>query len=252
MIRWNAARRRIPLFKRLIPSLNRAWARLVWRHDVRTIGFRGALWLLAHRNRVDREIAFYGDYEDAQLSRFLARLGHGDVDLVLDIGANFGLYAILAAVHSPVERIIAFEPDARNRDQLATQRWLNPKARRVEIDPRAVSAASGEVIFQSYPDTSTGQSRIADTGEAVTAVALDEIFDLAQRRIMIKIDVEGHELAVLTGARRLLSQNQCWLQVEIWPAQRAAAEAFLSELGYYAAAATGDDQVFIRKGDILQ
>ena len=45
---------------------------------------------------------------------------------------------------------------------------------------------------------------------------LDSLVSFQDRRISLKIDVEGHELAVLQGAGQLLANNQILLQIEIW------------------------------------
>jgi hypothetical protein len=59
------------------------------------------------------------------------------------------------------------------------------------------------------------------------------------KAIAIKIDVEGHELAVLKGMRELLLNNDCGLMMEVWghvPENCRAVNELMSELGYTRAA----------------
>jgi hypothetical protein len=43
----------------------------------------------------------------------------------------------------------------------------------------------------------------------------DEVIDLVEKKILIKIDVEGHELSVLDGLKVLLNKNKCMILIEI-------------------------------------
>lgn len=52
---------------------------------------------------------------------------------------------------------------------------------------------------------------------------------------LIKIDVEGHELAVLAGARDTINRNRPWLIIEVWDESRPQVTATMSDLGYHVA-----------------
>ena len=58
----------------------------------------------------------------------------------------------------------------------------------------------------------------------------------------MKIDVEGHEEAVLMGARSLLANNQCFLQIESFDLSRI--EPLLKEAGYTVKSHIGEDYIF--------
>ena len=65
------------------------------------------------------------------------------------------------------------------------------------------------------------------------------------REIVIKVDVEGHELSVLQGATRTLSENLGFLQIEIHDSPtQAARTALLNELGWHQVARVGPDYYF--------
>ena len=53
--------------------------------------------------------------------------------------------------------------------------------------------------------------------EEIDTDKLDNLYPLKNKKIFFKIDVERHELNVLKGASKILSNNQCFLQIEIFP-----------------------------------
>ena len=44
----------------------------------------------------------------------------------------------------------------------------------------------------------------------------DELLDIKNSNLILKIDVEGHELNVLKGLKKIINQNNCILQIEIF------------------------------------
>jgi FkbM family methyltransferase len=127
----------------------------------------------------------------------------------LDIGANIGYYSLYLA--PCVRRVYAFEPDERC---LATLRANARIARNVEVVAQAVTARSGLVRF----DVSDGTefSHIAEGGEReVMATSVDDFVATTEADVgLIKIDVEGHDLSVLLGARKTLRATHALVLTE--------------------------------------
>ena len=90
-------RHRIPLLKRAVPSIKKRIAKATWRSGYAIRESNGALFLLNYRNFVDRQIAFYNDFEVEQRGYLFSSLAEHGCDLFLDVGANIGLYSILAS-----------------------------------------------------------------------------------------------------------------------------------------------------------
>ncbi|MGA3065896.1 MAG: FkbM family methyltransferase [Tepidisphaeraceae bacterium] len=129
---------------------------------------------------------------------------------VFDVGANVGLYTILAGRDCAAARIIAFEPLHRYGSD-----WHRNIAlagiRNATLLQCAVNDKPGYVQFTSDPGAPLNNRialarQTAAPTEVVSAVTLDGIAEsLALDRIhFLKIDVEGAEPRVLRGARRLL------------------------------------------------
>lgn len=121
----------------------------------------------------------------------------------LDIGAHIGYYSLYLA---PVSRFVAaFEPDPRN---LAVLRLNAAVAENVEVVPLIVSDRVGMRHFE--PGISGETSRVALTGGdlKVPAVTVDAFVESrALDPAVIKIDVEGHDLAVIRGAENTLRRH---------------------------------------------
>lgn len=144
---------------------------------------------------------------------------HGEV--MLDVGANVGMYSIWAAATRKA-RVIAFEPEAQNYALLNRNIALNGLADRVCAYCAGLSDTSGLSVLH-ISDTRAGGSNHA-LGEALDfqhqplAVAHVQgsiactIDELVARQAMpvpahIKIDVDGFEPKVIAGARQTLANR---------------------------------------------
>lgn len=131
-------------------------------------------------------------------------------DLFVDVGANFGFWALPAARRGC--RVIAVEPVPQTRALLVANAERNDLQESVSIVAAALSDAPGRVSI-AVPGGESGQASIhPDKGEdsasfEVDAVTLDELIG-DQRVRFLKIDVEGHEPAVLRGATGVLRSGQ--------------------------------------------
>ena len=128
---------------------------------------------------------------------------------VLDVGANVGAYTLLFATWAgPEGRVFAFEPAEASRAGLQRHLALNDLSARVTVRPEAVSDTDGVVTFLDAG--TSGDNRIvsarADGARHVPSTTIDTF--CSQMRIapdLIKIDIEGAELAALRGARRTIA-----------------------------------------------
>jgi FkbM family methyltransferase len=147
----------------------------------------------------------------AEYSAFRAVVRPGHV--VLEAGANVGAYTVLFAQWAgPAGRVIAFEPDPGAFAGLRRHVEINRLADRVDVQASAVSDGIEPCLPLALGESS-GVSRIAPDGTApgtriatVPAVSIDAF--CAEHRIrpdVIKIDVEGAELAALRGARATIA-----------------------------------------------
>jgi FkbM family methyltransferase len=137
-------------------------------------------------------------------------------DLVVDVGANVGYLTSLGAARAGAEgRVVAFEPHPTVYELLRSnaERWkATPGTAAVETRQMIVSDRAGTARLSSGPafHLNMGLASVAADGDStaentieVASVRLDDALDGVPVGVM-KIDVEGHEPAVLRGAEQLL------------------------------------------------
>ena len=142
---------------------------------------------------------------------FLKYLRPGDV--VVDVGANIGWYALLCAASvGPQGRVYAFEAHPVTFRYLEENTGLNDFDH-VELYQLAIGNAYGEIQLSDSPSDDLNKVITGD-GVSVAQRRLDELIP-AEPIALIKIDVEGFELFVLQGAIGILEHVQTIL-FEIW------------------------------------
>ncbi|MBI1915862.1 MAG: FkbM family methyltransferase [Planctomycetes bacterium] len=144
----------------------------------------------------------------------------------MDIGANVGEYtAELSRLVGPSGRVFALEPFPETFALLADLCRLLPFSNVTALNV-AASDATG-IVQMSVPGINHFEAAIDKQGVPVYACALDAL-DFPQSVRLVKVDVEGHEMAALRGMAKLLQRDHPILIVE---ARRGTAE-FLVPFGY--------------------
>jgi FkbM family methyltransferase len=142
---------------------------------------------------------------------------------VWDIGANVGFWTLWLAAHVDARcRVRAFEPDARNLVYLRENVSRNGLSN-VEIRECALSSTIGAMTLvldetgamNSLQADGVSDGAIRSGSTEVPVTTLDEEMASAGVPDFAKIDVEGHELAVLQGARSLLAQRRTVILLEV-------------------------------------
>jgi FkbM family methyltransferase len=178
-----------------------------------------SLWIsLRLRTWVDYNIYCLGLYEEP-LARFFTGAIKPD-STVLDIGAYIGQYTLLAAKHAPLGRAIAFEPHPESHRRLLDNVTRNHLSN-VTVLSQAVGSTPGRMPFdlqeQQYSSKLIPSSQVGDALAEFEVTTVDEtVRKLGLPCVdLIKIDVEGAEGQVLSGAQATLSAFHPLLIVEI-------------------------------------
>lgn len=156
--------------------------------------------------------------------------------VVLDIGANTGLYSLVAACVAPDARVHAFEPLARVAERLRRNCRLNP-AFRINVHQAAVGATTGTAaIYDPGGDNCYSASlnpAFLDAPEKtrydVDIVTIDELFT-DEPVDLIKLDVEGFEEFALAGMARTIQRCRPAMMMEYLTEENAALNRILEEL----------------------
>jgi FkbM family methyltransferase len=204
---------------------------------------QGARFLVDTTDLIDRWIAWEGMWEGPQLDAIARVCRAAPADYFLDVGANSGFYSVMIAMKGLAREMIAFEPDPGNFERLKANLALNRLDGNVRALPCAVGAKAAEMTLNQAGAGNRGESWIVHPGQppeeaAVVAshrvrqICFDDEFNIAGKRIIMKMDVEGSEFHALAGMERTLRDNQCYVQVELYSNRFEELKALFERLGY--------------------
>lgn len=192
---------------------------------------KGAKWIIGSGPHG----CWLGTAERVKRGVFTKKVERGNV--ILDIGANVGYYSLMASrLVGPEGVVHAFEPSPRNI-RYALQHFEINDIKNVCLNECAVSSKSGNARFDASIDPVT-QRISKDGGIEVKTITVDDyVRQTAIGKVdVIKIDVEGHEIDVLRGAKEVLRYHKPKVFVETHdrfvPGIHEECEKFLLELGF--------------------
>jgi FkbM family methyltransferase len=119
----------------------------------------------------------------------------------LDVGANIGVTAVVAASLRPDIQIIAFEPVPSNADLLERNLARNG-ATNCRVMRTAIGDVAGTVRITDHGPWST----IGDDAPVAVPVTPLDTYCRDERVSLIKIDVEGYEPRAITGAAETIAR----------------------------------------------
>jgi len=181
-----------------------------------------------------------GVFEPASLEVWAALAR--EADIVADVGANVGIYALVAAAANVAASVHAFEalPEAADRlEQNVAHNGLS----NVVLHRTAVSDSAGTTAFKYLPVKPGGhicrvgaidESRAGFRSIEVPKAPLDEAIPVAAgSRLLAKIDTEGHEARVIDGAAGWIDAGPVDFIIESFdPGQCAHIAGRLTPFGY--------------------
>jgi len=140
-------------------------------------------------------------------------------DVILECGGHHGCTAIILSKWvGDGGRVVTFEPSPSNGDIIGRNIQQN-KLTNVSLERKAVGAMTGTVRMNEASNSSV---LLSGPGADVELIHLDQYEYL--NPTLLKIDVEGFELKVLEGAKKILSTHP-----------KMAIEIHADQLSYYGA-----------------
>ncbi len=161
----------------------------------------------------------FGDFFVTGESNFLKQyLSSIDQPVIFDVGANTGSYALLCQQINPNSQIFCFEPHPQTFSLLQKQVQNNKNIKTLNL---ALSNKSGKLALYDYQDNRNSRHAtlcqdVIETVANQTSInfevpvsTVDEI--IIEQRLkkihLLKVDVEGHDLQVLQGAKSAIANN---------------------------------------------
>jgi FkbM family methyltransferase len=182
-----------------------------------------------------------GQYEK-ETARWLGQVlepGH----VFFDVGAHAGYFTLLGSWEvGETGRVVAFEPVPYNAAAIERQMALNVLSN-VRLERCALSDSTGEARLAVPRNLANARldgfavARPHTSAETVITVATVSLDDYVERSDLrpdvLKVDVEGAELAVLSGARQLLTERPPACIISTHSRElRASCRRLLTDLGY--------------------
>ncbi len=223
----------IPMKREIYSALKIIWkpSEPVYRH----LHFKGIINVKVDENRsfkmvhhgfwVENEIfwsGLNGNWERDSLALWMKLCVHADV--IFDIGANTGIYSLLAKTIKPTSKVYAFEPVERVFSKLEQNITLN----KFDIVPvqKAASDADGTAIIRdmntehTYSVTVNAIKEEGDGRDVETVIQIIKLDSFIRENNitkvdLLKIDVETHEPEVMEGFKEFLFRFRPAILIEI-------------------------------------
>lgn len=176
------------------------------------------------------QMVVYRQWE-ADISHLFRSLCRPD-SVVVDVGANFGYFSVLAANLIGTGgggQVIAVEPNPKLCDLLRRNRDINWSIAPLTLHDIALGEAEAELALHIPRERGANASLSAPEGLACDTITvnvrpLDAVLPPGLAVDLMKIDVEGHEATVLRGAREVIARSpDLHLILEWSPRQMQAA-----------------------------
>ncbi len=152
-------------------------------------------------------------FEGSTIKIFMELLNYADT--FFDIGANTGIYSLIAASDNPRRMVYAFEPVPRVFNGLQRNVRIN-KLNNIHISACAITNYDGEITLYipdgAIPTDASTLKGFRESTENISVQAKTINTFMSQNKIskvdLMKIDTEGTEHDVLDGAKKILIRDE--------------------------------------------
>ena len=219
--------RSIPFLKRIYPSLFLKFSYLL-NKNIFLSKFKNVYLNLDIRDPIDRSVLLFNFYEEEQINYLIRLFRKNKINYFFDVGANCGIYSLVISKLFPKTSTLSFEPVKSTFKKLEKNFSLNPKLKNMKKYNYGLSNKNSKLkmkaLFKKNFIQSGGYGVVNNKDNLKnlhTEFALfkkgDDKFKYKNKIICLKIDVEGHEIFVLNGLKKIFKNNKIFLEIEIFP-----------------------------------
>ena len=216
---------KLPILKRLIPSLGMRILRFLKKnrgfYKIGEINF-----YLDFLDPIDRQIIIYKNYEEDQVSFFRNKMEKIVFEYFFDIGSNSGYYSFYFGHLFKKLKIKAFEPNLEPYNKFLKtfdkNLFQNIEVFNFGLSNKEKKVQMSSMISHNYTHSNSTiieniQKKVGKNTQISQAYLKvgDQLFNYSNKKIAIKIDVEGHEIFTLKGLINNLLKNHCLIMIEI-------------------------------------
>jgi FkbM family methyltransferase len=138
-----------------------------------------------------------------------SRLPQLEVKVIFDVGAHIGITALEFSDRFPIADVYAFEPQSENFRRMISNLVGKPDIRCHQIGFSASEGTATVFMDPAHPSMARLVEKPNSKSEEVTIETIDQFCTVhkIEEVDLLKIDTEGHEIQVLTGANRMLQSG---------------------------------------------
>ena len=222
-----------PILKRIIPSLYKKYF-FFTKNYYKEITVNNIIYNLDLKHLIDRRFYFHKGYEDELFFEICKIIKNNEIDYFFDIGCCWGVYSLRLSNMFNKLSILAFDPIKKNIDRLNFS-ILKNSIKNIKVFHTAIGVNKGFVELGATEKYSPNYE-INESNAVINEVSkinfLDNLYNFKDKTLIFKIDTEGYEFKVLSGAIKILKNNNCFLQVEVKENNFKKINSLLEGLGY--------------------
>ena len=234
--------RKIPVLKRIYPSI--AIRIFIFFKKFSFIyKFRDVYLYLNINDPIDRSVMLFDYYEDEQIEYLCKILKGNEINYFFDIGSNSGIYTLIISKLFKKIKVLSFEPIKSTFLKLKINISLNDQLNNIKKYNYGLSNKNLKLkvkALQKNGFIQSGGFGVVNKGDNLknlhTEYAIfkkaDNVFKIRNKKICLKIDVEGHEIYALEGLKDIFKNNIIFLQIEILPLNYNKVKKKLLKFGF--------------------
>ncbi|MDC0216912.1 FkbM family methyltransferase [Pelagibacteraceae bacterium] len=227
---------KIPIFKRLIPSLRKR-LRVILNKRIFWTKINEIYFLIDIKDKIDSEFYFKKQYEVDNFNFILKNKFFKKNFIFLDVGCNSGIYSLnLLNCFNTCEKVFAFEPIIDTFIKFNQNVKKNNLQKKVESFNFALSNVDEKKKMKTIFKNNINQSAVFEISSSgnvnISSRVFDNSFTFLNKFIFLKCDTEGHEYEVLEGMKSNLMHNYFLILIEIRKKNYKKVSHFLKEINY--------------------
>ncbi|MEW5676306.1 FkbM family methyltransferase [Flavobacterium enshiense] len=218
-------------------SDNLKWKHLFKKDERILYPINKTLQIYLYKDSILSRFIYKGNFEEQELKCMLSNINEGDT--FIDIGANIGLFSLLAAEKVGASgKVISFEPFPNTFKRLTDNIELN-KLKNIDARNIGLSDKEDSLTFY-YSDTGfdawnsfapTNDKRLRKEISIGVSTLDNELESVDKSKVkFVKIDVEGWEKFVIQGGKQFFSEYSPIVMVEFTEENTLNAGYFVNEI----------------------
>ncbi|MEE2769792.1 MAG: FkbM family methyltransferase [Pseudomonadota bacterium] len=206
MIKYAA---KLPILKRIVPSIIKRLNLKGYIYTYNNIKFRLDLKYL-----VDRRFFLHG-YDEDVIEHINTFCKSKNCNYFLDIGSCWGLYSLQVANANPDLQVYAFDVFKSNINRLQEMANSND-INNIKTFNYAIGSEEKMAVFSVNEKHSPNFAKDLNGTFKINVPqnSIDNLVNISNSKIVIKMDIERSELEALKGSEKLLKKNKCLIVLE--------------------------------------